>query len=779
MPNSVSILGPGPGLLTVSGNNACRVFNVTGTNVTISGLTIANGYGTVNGAGIYAGGSPGSVLSLNNCVVTNNSTTVNVDGGGIFNSSGVTMTISNCTIAGNSAAGGGNGGGICSSNATLMIVASTLSGNLAGFGGGIANNGSFGGHATLTINTSTLSTNSAFGGGGGILNYGSSGSAILTINASTLTGNSSSQNGGGIFTSGDGGTGTVQIADTILNAGASGANFYNYGATIISDGYNLSSDAAGGDATQNPGGFLNAAGDIRNTDPKLGPLQNNGGPTWTHALLSGSPAIDQGKANAVLGLGLATDQRGFPRPSDNPNLANAPGGDGSDIGAYELQYIVVSNAADSGPGSLRAAVANYVSGDGIAFDPSLSGATILLTSGQITLSQSLTIDASALPGGIAINGNQAGSVFSVTGGNVTLNDLTITNGNGINNNLGGSGIYNMANLTLNECTLAGNSSPKFGGGIENNGGTLVLNQCTLTGNSCDADGGAGIDVNAGTVTVNQSTLTLNNAPNGAGGIFNFGGSVTIFNSIVAGNTSPNTEGTITQTGVNLTSGNPLLAPLGNYGGPTPTMPPLPGSPAIDGCTSGTTFTTDQRGFPRVVGPFADIGAVESGNPIPCLMVNTAVDKNDGLGTDGASLRDAIAYAPSGSTIIFAPALSGATIVLTNGQLNVPNSVTILGSGSGALTVSGNNASPVFNITGANVTISGLTIANGYSTNNGAGIYAGGGAGSSITINNCIVTNNSTSLGGGGIFNSPGLTMTISQLHHFRQSGQPERRRHLQ
>ena len=61
---------------------------------------------------------------------------------------------------------------------------------------------------------------------------------------------------------------------------------------------------------------------------------------------------------------------------------------------------------------------------------------------------------------------------------------------------------------------------------------------------------------------------------------------------------------------NLTNGNPLLAPLGNYGGPTPTMPPLPGSPAIDGCTNGTSFATDQRGFPRIVGPYADIGAVE-------------------------------------------------------------------------------------------------------------------------------------------------------------------------
>src|ERR1019366_7858885 len=64
------------------------------------------------------------------------------------------------------------------------------------------------------------------------------------------------------------------------------------------------------------------------------------------------------------------------------------------------------------------------------------------------------------------------------------------------------------------------------------------------------------------------------------------------------------------TGVNLTNGTPLLAPLGNYGGPTPTMPPLPGSPAIDGCTNGTTFTTDLRGYPRTIGLAPDIGAAE-------------------------------------------------------------------------------------------------------------------------------------------------------------------------
>lgn len=117
--------------------------------------------------------------------------------------------------------------------------------------------------------------------------------------------------------------------------------------------------------------------------------------------------------------------------------------------------------------------------------------------------------------------------------------------------------------------------------------------------------------------MNQSTLTLNSAlgPNSSvGGIS--AANTTVYNCIVAGNSCapsspyPNVYPGLTCTGVNRTNGSPLLAPHGNYGGRTPTMPPLPGSPAINGCTSGTTFATDQRGQPRIVGAFADLGAVE-------------------------------------------------------------------------------------------------------------------------------------------------------------------------
>ncbi len=308
--NSVTILGPGANQLAVDGNAASRVFHIgSGTTVTIAGLTITNGLVTTS--------FPADV------------------GGGIWNDH-ATLTVYNCNISGNSgsAAGGGifNDGRVDS--ATLTVSNCTLSGNSAGYGGGLFSAGENAGSATLTLRTSTLSGNLARFNGGGLFNYGNAGTATLTVVASTLSDNSATLLGGGLFNNGvSAGSATVKIGSTILNVGGgSGANIYNNAGTITSDGYNLSSDAgvvnvAGGT------GDLNAAGDQTNTPPQLGPLQDNGGPTFTHAPLCGSPAIDAG-TNFT---GSATDQRGLPRTFDDPGIANATGGDGTDIGAVEVQ----------------------------------------------------------------------------------------------------------------------------------------------------------------------------------------------------------------------------------------------------------------------------------------------------------------------------------------------------------------------------------------------------------------------------------------------------------
>jgi len=293
------INGPGATNMVVDGNHASRVFHIgPGTTVTIAGLTIAN----ARAFGVFPAN----------------------EGGGIYNER-ASLTVSNCTLSGNSADAAG---GIFNDHGSLAIANSTLSSNsaVAGSGGGIWNTG-----GTLTVSNSTLSGNSAVTGGGAIYNDGSfGGSGSLQIANSTVSGSSAGNSrGGSIFSDASFGSASVEIGSTILNAGASGGNIFNDSGTVTSLGYNLSSDDGGG--------LLNGTADQINTDPKLGPLQDNGGPTFTHAPACNSPAIDHGKNFSA----SATDQRGvgFARTFDGVRAPNAPGGDGTDIGAIELQEI--------------------------------------------------------------------------------------------------------------------------------------------------------------------------------------------------------------------------------------------------------------------------------------------------------------------------------------------------------------------------------------------------------------------------------------------------------
>ena len=212
---------------------------------------------------------------------------------------------------------------------SIQIQNSTLDHNSADSGGCIFNESSSSGRADLIIASSTLSGNSARDGAA-LFEDGEndSPSVSVLIASSTVAGNSASGTyyGGGIYVVGAGAI--VEIANTVLEAGTMGANVVNAtGYGIESLGYNLCSDTGGY--------FLNAIGDRINTDAMLGPLQDNGGPTWTHALLPGSPAIDAGTNF----LSTSFDQRGpnFVRTFDDPSIANAPGGDGTDIGAFEVQ----------------------------------------------------------------------------------------------------------------------------------------------------------------------------------------------------------------------------------------------------------------------------------------------------------------------------------------------------------------------------------------------------------------------------------------------------------
>jgi subtilisin family serine protease len=325
---------------TLSGNSAgygAGIYNdghsSGSATLTVSNCTLSNNLASGWGGGIFNGGSlsgTGTVEIVNSTL--NGNSASNDSGGGIFNqgyNGNATVSVSASTLSDNSA---GYGAGMYNNgyagSATLTLKASTLSGNLAsGAGAGIYNNGKSSGTGTVQIATSTLSGNLAAGDGGGIYNDGtSSGQATLTVKASTFSGNSAGGgNGGAIRNNGGGGIASVEIGSSILKTDASGGNIANLSGTVSSDGYNLTSDDGGG--------FLTSTADQINTDPMLGPLEDNGGPTFTHALLPGSAAIDKGKNFS----GSAADQRGLPRTMDSPCIANASGGDGTDIGAFEVQ----------------------------------------------------------------------------------------------------------------------------------------------------------------------------------------------------------------------------------------------------------------------------------------------------------------------------------------------------------------------------------------------------------------------------------------------------------
>ncbi|MGD0262346.1 MAG: choice-of-anchor Q domain-containing protein [Verrucomicrobiota bacterium] len=328
--SNVTILGPGPASLAVNGNAASRVFHITNAaNATISGLTITNGAVSGSYPGNVGGGiwNDSSALTVSNCSISGNHGGSG-PAGGIFNDHS-TLTLRNCTVSGNST--GGSGGAIenygYAGSATLLVSASTFSGNDAGgagnVGGAIFNDGNQG-SATLSVSNSTFSDNSAAQYGGAIYNAGANGTAatVLTVRASTFNGNDAGTGLAGTIYN-NGASATVRLGDTIVNTASAQTSIVNANATFISDGYNLSSD--------NGGGVLTNATDQLNKDPLLGPLADNGGPTFTHALLPGSPAIDKGKT-----FGLTIDQRGVPRPFDFASITNAPGGDGSDIGAFEV-----------------------------------------------------------------------------------------------------------------------------------------------------------------------------------------------------------------------------------------------------------------------------------------------------------------------------------------------------------------------------------------------------------------------------------------------------------
>ena len=312
---SVTIQGAGARQTLIDGSGIDRVFDVaSGVTTLIADVTVTGGLVDGNGGGIA---SAGTLTLLRDTIADNEATTVGNNPGGGVSSSGI-VTVTQSTISGNRAY---NGGGIAVAG-TATITDSTIAGNRAG---GLGSNGDGGGisgsgGASLTLTGSTVAGNHAFNGAG-------SGGGIdvpaVTLRTSIVANNRAHESNG-----------SASYVD-------------NCAGTVTSNGHNLSDGHDCG---------LTATGDRQDADPRLGPLQDNGGSTDTEALLAGSPAIDAGDTCAAL------DQRGTTRPR----------GASCDIGPYEFAPPIATTTAAQGIGltsaSLRGTITPSSQATGYYFD---------------------------------------------------------------------------------------------------------------------------------------------------------------------------------------------------------------------------------------------------------------------------------------------------------------------------------------------------------------------------------------------------------------------------
>jgi hypothetical protein len=581
---------------------------------------------------------------------------------------------------------------------------------LAGYGGGISSSG------TLTLNNCTVSSSSAGVYAAGIYNAGT-----MTVSNSTITGNTALM-GSGSSTTGDAGgvynSGTLTVNNSTVSSNSAGhgscGGIDNTGTLTVND-----SSITGNTARWSP--------TIGVTLGSSGGVGNSGTATLNHTTISNNFAWA-----AAGGLGNS----GTVTVTGCTFASNSAAYNGGGIVNTGMMAITGSTFSQNGVARVGGAITNE---------------------GRMTLTDS-TLDSN------------------------TADDLSGT----------GGGIDNAGTLTVANCTLRANSAMGNGGGISN-GGTLTIQNSTLVsnvGNATSVPGhgiGGGIANINGTLSVLSSTLSSNSIwyPSGGsgGGIGNSGtGTVLLRNTIVAGNDNrvtlgPDVYGTVdsassynlvgagdssltgisngvnhNQVGTVATPINPLLGPLADNGGPTQTRALMAGSPAIGAGDPALAGTLDQRGVPRPSRP--SIGAYQAS-----ILVTTLADTGVG------SLRAALGLAGDDYVITFAPAVLG-TITLTSGELQVHHNVTIVGPGSGQLSVSGGGASRVLEMfAGTTVSVSGLTLTGGFADSGGGVRNAG-----TLTLTDCSITNNQASISldgtgtetplaqGGGLYSSGSLTL---------------------
>jgi len=844
----VEINGPGASLLTLrrSGSSNYRIFR-TASDVVLSGMTMSNA--RVNDVLGWAGGAVynETKLTVNDCVISGNADIAGYGGGGVFNVGTVTMnrctirdntsiswgggilnqgamTLNQCTIRDNSAYEGGGIYNVLDAG-SAVINQCTFSGNHAididttsdNEGGALYNAG------TASITSCTFEDNTAVTSGGAIYNL-----ATASITGSTFEDNAADYAGGAIYQS-------SQTRMTVTNSTFT-RNGADWGAAIVNDRYATLNGCtivgntghgkglAGGVTTllnniiaQNEGGDLSGDVAVSNAsatkpwgdnfigtlayyddygpNPMLGPLADNGGPTQTMAPLPGSPVIDAGNNTYA----TSEDQRGvgFSRIS----------GSKVDYGAYEAQSVTVDNTGDQSDGNLSSQnVTLREAIEQVNANPRID----IIRFADDVFSTAKTIDTAglAVTGELDIRGPSA-KLLSIRGPlgqadifdtstNLYLADLTIQNrGQGAaidNHNMvslrrvvvsgtgsSGPGVVTSGTSTVKYSTLMDNA----GGGIINLSGSVYAYDCTLSQNS------TAIRNDSGSLALTLVTISGNSGE----GVRN-AGTLTARHTIIATNAAGdvvNTNGGTADLSyfdfIGTRDGDPMLMPLADNGGSTPTMALRPYSPCINKGATGSSTVLDQRGTPRA--RILDIGAYEYTGPFNnSLVVNTTTDEDNGSADpaygSGTSLREALLYArdnPGPDVITFALGSTPKTIQIASGELSLYPGTTIRGPGSDLLTVRGTNQNGygVFfsllqpGVANDPIEISGLSITNGasygigvvgamtarvsdclISGNNACGIYNSGGQ---LTVLRTTISGN-TSLGlGGGIY-SMGPSVSI-------------------
>ncbi|MFT6006622.1 MAG: putative outer membrane repeat protein [Pseudoalteromonas tetraodonis] len=515
--NHVDINAPGASNLEIVGQGGTTIFSINNdADFTLNNLTITGAVGNLSGFPILANG--GSRVTLRNSTVSDN-------GGHIQVQNSSTLNIIDSTVSGNSSAN--SGGAIFASLSVVNITNSTVSGNTSGFRGGVI----YAYSSTVNINNSTFSDNEAsqFGGAIAIL------SSTLNIDNSIVAGNSA---GRSHEIENISGSGTITSSYNILG---------DSGKTNDVAFKNFTPDST--DITATSDSTTQGTGTPAALTSILAPLSDNGGPTQTHALVEGSPALGAGNGTLCTDFLLAdsNDQRGLPRNSV------------CDIGAFEAQTLVtitVGNKLDeTGSCSLRdaidssnsnTAIGGCVAGDNseqIVFDPAVfpmaTPTTIALNSPLPTIRSNMTITGQS-PSGLTIDGSSDyGRVFHINRATVGLNNLTITGGSYDF----GAGIYaESSNVSLSNSTVEGNSVLYYGGGIFINSSKMVVSNSTISRNSAQNGGGIYAYENSD-LELNNSTVSGNSADNG-GGIYSVDSRVSLVNSTISDNSAQSKGGGI-------------------------------------------------------------------------------------------------------------------------------------------------------------------------------------------------------------------------------------------